>query len=142
MDQKIQLFIKEQKNLTLCTSIDDTPYCANCFYAFLHDNYFLVFKSNRNTMHITNALVNNKVAGTILPDISKIGIIKGIQFTGRLIVLADSEFLEKAKRNYYSQHPFALPMPGELWGVELHSIKMTDNKLGFGKKLLWERSIK
>lgn len=140
MDKRIESFIEGQKNFTLCTSNDNIPGCASCFYAFVGNQNFLVFKSSRETLHIVNALKNNKVAGTIIPDISKIGTIKGIQFTGKFTV-PSGELLDKAKKTYYSKYPFALTMAGELWAVELLSIKMTDNTLGFGKKLIWEKQI-
>jgi len=140
MDKKIQSFIEGQKNLTFCTAINNSPYCASCFYAYLMEGNFIVFKSDKNTKHIANALINDKVAGTILPDLDKTGTIKGIQFAGKFIVpIAD--LLERAKKKYYSKYPFAMVMPGDFWAIELESIKMTDNTLGFGKKLAWEKSI-
>ena len=139
MDKKIESFIKEQKNLTLCTSVNNLPSCANCFYAYMSDGNFFVFKWNRTTKHIANSLINYNIAGTVIPDISKIGTIKGIQFTGKFTVPI-GDVLDKAKKIYYARHPFALPMPGELWMIELISVKMTDNTLGFGGKLMWEKS--
>ena len=136
MDKKIESFIEEQKNLTFCTAVDNVPNCANCFYAYIRESQFLIFKSNRKTKHIANALINNNVAGTIIPDISKIGIIKGIQFEGKFIIPKD-RLLEKAKKVYYVKYPFALPVPGEIWMIELIFVKMTDNTLGFGGKLEW-----
>ena len=97
-------------------------------------------KSVKETKHITSARINNTVAGTIIPDISKIGTIKGIQFTGKFTVPAGDLF-EKAKKTYYTKHPFALPVAGEIWAIELLSVKMTDNTLGFGKKIIWEKSV-
>jgi hypothetical protein len=34
----------------------------------------------------------------------------------------------------------ALAMPGHIWTIQLTEIKMTDNTLGFGKKIAWSRS--
>jgi uncharacterized protein len=138
MDIKIKTFIREQKNLTLCTSVNDSPYCASCFYAYNESDNTLIFKSGKETKHIVNALVNDKVAGTIVPDISKLGIIKGIQFTGKFFVLK-ADKLDQAKSVYYKRNPLALASPGELWAVELTSVKMIDSTLGFGKKLVWEK---
>lgn len=140
MDKRMKSFIKEQRNLTLCTSVNNIPSCANCFYAYMSEGDFLVFKSNKKTKHIANALINYNIAGTIIPDISKIGNIKGIQFTGMLIV-PTGDLLDKAKKTYYARHPFALPMAGEIWMTELISVKMTDNTLGFGNKLIWEKQV-
>ena len=138
MDKRIHSFIDEQKNLTFCTSVNNQPYGANCFYAFVEEEKLFVFKSDKTTKHISDALINEKVAGTILPDISKTGTLRGIQYVGKFVLLTDDLF-EKAKKHYYKKFPFATIVPGELWALELYSIKMTDNTLGFGKKLHWER---
>ena len=137
MDKKIQTFISSQKNLTFCTVIDNIPHCANCFYALIEEDNIIVFKSDSNTKHIINALQNDNIAGTILPDISKTGMIKGIQFTG-IFINPKNELLKKAKNNYYKKYPFSKVVPGDFWALELLSIKMTDNTLSFGKKLIWE----
>ncbi|HNB11997.1 MAG TPA: hypothetical protein PLE03_01905, partial [Bacteroidia bacterium] len=63
MDAQIENFIGSQKNMTLCTSINNTPECANCFYTFMPDGDYLIFKSKKTTGHVSHALVNNKVAG-------------------------------------------------------------------------------
>jgi len=33
----------------------------------------------------------------------------------------------------------AMLMDTTLWAVDLTHIKMTDNRLGFGKKIIWEK---
>lgn len=139
MDKKISTFLKEQKNLTFCTAINDAPYCVNCFYTYIEESAILVFKSDRTTQHIMNALLNSKVAGTIVPDIHQTGTIRGIQFTGNFFI-PNGEILDKAKITYYKKFPFALVMHGDLWAITLTGIKMTDNTLGFGKKLKWTNS--
>lgn len=140
MDKKIQSFMEGQKNLTFCTAVDNNPYCASCFYAYLPEGNFIVFKSNEKSTHICNALINDNVAGTIIPDLDKTGTIRGIQFVGKFIV-PTGDLLEQAKKIYYSKYPFAVVVPGDFWTIELVSIKMTDNTLGFGKKLAWEKVL-
>jgi len=137
MDKRMTSFIKDQKSLCLCTAVNDEPYCANCFYAFLEEDNILVFKSSEKTRHILNALVNNRIAGTIVQDLNKIGEITGIQFTGQFAP-AVGDILSKAKMAYYTKNPMALVMKGELWIISLKYVKLTDNKLGFGNKLVWE----
>lgn len=138
MENRIKDFILEQKNLTFCTSENNQPYCANCFYVFLSEDKLLVFKSDSVTKHISQAIINNKVAGTIVPDLDKTGTVKGIQFTGDFFS-PEGEMLEKTKKAYYKKFPFGRAVPGDIWVVKIMSIKMTDNTLGFGKKLYWER---
>jgi uncharacterized protein len=138
MDKRIRKFIGEQKNLTLCTCENNVPYCASCFYAYNEDTHTLIFKSSPNTRHIEMALRNDRVAGTIIPDIGKVGTIKGVQFTGKFVVPAAGN---KSAQLYYRRFPFAVAAPGEIWTVELQAIKMIDNTLGFGTKLSWERDV-
>lgn len=140
MDEKIQSFMENQKTFTFCTAVDNTPHCASCFYSYISEGNFIVFKSDKTTQHIVNALSNDKIAGTILPDVDKIGTIRGIQFLGKFKVPED-DLLMRAKKKYYAKYPFALAMGGDLWAIELVFVKMTDNTLGFGKKIIWESPI-
>lgn len=138
MDEKIIKYIKKNKVLTIATSVDNFPYCAICFYVFDEQSTTLIFLSDITTKHITDALTNNKVAGTITTEVVTVAKIQGIQFTGEFInpdEIQEASFYEK----YYSKFPFAKAKPSPIWGVQLSSIKMTDNTLGFGKKLLWDR---
>ncbi|MCD6331925.1 MAG: HAD-IA family hydrolase, partial [Bacteroidales bacterium] len=42
-----------------------------------------------------------------------------------------------AKKTYLKRYPYAVLMKTTLRAVQLKSIKLTDNRLGFGRKLLW-----
>lgn len=140
MDERIVKFIISQHCLTLCTVENNQPFCANCFYAFIPEDNFLVFKSDKNTKHISLALNNNNVAGTILPDVEKTGTLRGVQFTG-IFTIPSGNFIEKFKKAYYNRFPFAIAISGDLWALELFSVKMADNTLGFGKKISWQKTI-
>jgi len=98
----------------------------------------LVFTSDIATRHITEALQQPYIAGSIVLETSVVGKIQGIQFEGRLLE-ADGELLREIKTAYMKRFPFALLMDTKLWFLELHTMKMTDNRLGFGKKLYWNR---
>ena len=138
MDKKILNYIKKNKVLTMATSVNHQPYCAICFYVFDEQTNTLIFLSDDTTKHITDALTNKKVAGTITTEVVTVAKIQGIQFTGEFVnpnKEQETHFYDK----YYSKFPFAKAKPSPIWGIELFSIKMTDNTLGFGKKLLWER---
>jgi uncharacterized protein YhbP (UPF0306 family) len=67
-----------------------------------------------------------------------IGKIQGIQFSG-MLELAEAEAFEKASSAYLKRFPFAALMDTTLWILPIDYLKMTDNRLGFGKKLVWER---
>jgi len=65
-----------------------------------------------------------------------IGKIRGIQFQGR-VSEPEGELMSKSKTAYLKRFPVAILMDTRLWIVKLSYIKMTDNRLGFGKKLIF-----
>jgi uncharacterized protein YhbP (UPF0306 family) len=140
---KIIAFLQEAKVLTYCTVVEDQPHCAPCYFSFLEqdDNYYLLFKSSADTQHIQEALINPKVAGSVLPNRKiEVSSNQGVQFKGLFIV--DKEDRGKLKKAYYTKFPYAKAVPGEVWSIQLDHLKMTDNTLGFGKKLKWSRENK
>lgn len=139
-DKKIVAFLKKHHVLTLATCLERQPWCANCFYSFLEEETALVFTSGHETRHIKETLKNNVVAGSVVLETSVVNKIQGIQFTGRL-ELSEKEMIEKSKYSYLKRFPFAALMDTTLWVLYLDHLKMTDNRLGFGKKLIWERSL-
>ncbi len=136
MDQKIVNYISKNKVLTLATSVNDKPYCANCFYVFDEKNKYLIFLSDNETKHIKDALFNKNIAGTINTEVTTIVKIQGVQFTGDFIN-PSAEQATQFYATYYKKFPFAKAKPSPIWGIRLNWIKMTDNTLGFGKKLIW-----
>ncbi len=138
MNKKIVDFISAQKILSLCTFGNMDLHCAICFYAYIPDIRILVIKSKSSTQHVQNALLNHKVAGTITPTILMLGEVKGIQFTATFLQENAPE-MQKALKTYYQTLPMAVAVSGEIWGLQLDSVKMTDNTLGFGTKLYWNR---
>ncbi|MCX6220513.1 MAG: pyridoxamine 5'-phosphate oxidase family protein [Bacteroidia bacterium] len=137
-DPKITTFLKKHHVLTLATVSGDQPWVANCFYAFVEEQMVFVFTSGYETRHIQEVIQNNKVAGTVVLETSIIGKIQGIQFSGTL-TKAEGVALDKASSAYLKRFPFAALMDTTLWILTIDYLKMTDNRLGFGKKLLWER---
>lgn len=136
MDKKISEYISENKVMTIATSVNNVPYCANCFYVFDEEKKILIFLSDDSTRHISEALQNSYVAGTINTEVTSVAKIKGLQFTGNFIN-PEGELQKRFYNVYYNKFPFAKAKPSLVWGVELNYIKMTDNTLGFGKKLTW-----
>ncbi len=137
-DSKIVTFLQKHHVLTLATVAGDQPWVANCFYAFLEKEMAFVFTSGDETRHIREVTQNPKVAGNVVLETSIIGKIQGIQFSGTL-VRAEGEVLTKVSSAYLKRFPFAALMDTTLWILEIDYLKMTDNRLGFGKKLIWER---
>lgn len=138
MDESIQKFLQSETVLSLATSVNNRPYCASCYYAFVPGDNLLVFKSDPDTQHIEDALENNQVAGTILPDKLDKTKIRGVQFSG-LFKKPDSSVKSKAEKAYLLKYPASMLFRGTIWVIELNRIKFTDNALLKGKKILWER---
>ena len=136
IDKKIIKFFRRHHVLTIATSVENEPWCASCFYVYLEEENALVFTSDLNTRHGQEFLKNPEVAGNILLETAVIGKIRGIQFRGRISEPA-GEMAAKAKSAYLKRFPVAMLMDTHLWVVSLSNIKFTDNRLGFGKKLLW-----
>jgi len=138
-EKRIVDFIKKHHVLTLATKSENELWCANCFYVYDEEENSLIFTSDIDTRHVSEALKNNFVAGSIVLETSVIGKTQGIQFQGKFIK-PEKEQLKTAKTHYLLRFPFATLMNTTLWVVELSHIKMTDNRLGFGKKLIWKKS--
>jgi len=137
-DPKITTFLKKHHVLTLATVSGDQPWVANCFYAFVEEQMAFIFTSGYETRHIQEVTQNNKVAGNVVLETGIIGKIQGIQFSGTL-AKAEDDTLDKASFAYLKRFPFAALMETTLWILTIDYLKMTDNRLGFGKKLVWER---
>ena len=139
LDKRIINFIKEHHVLTLATCTENNPYCANCFYVYLEKENILAFTSDKGTIHIKNSIINNKVAGSIVLETKTVGKIQGIQFNG-IISKVNDEYKKTANKLYLKRFPYAILKTTKLWIIDLTFIKMTDNRLGFGKKLIWNKN--
>lgn len=138
-EKRVVDFIQEHHVLTLATSIENNPWCANCFYIYLPDENCFVFTSDDNTKHIQDIKNNPQVAGSVVLETNTVGKIRGIQFRG-LLSRPPKPLKSKVKKAYIKRFPYAALMNTSLWIVKLNYIKMTDNRLGFGKKLIWEET--
>lgn len=137
-EKRIIEFIEQHHVLTLATSTNNLPWCANCFYTFLPEQNCFVFTSDNETKHIKDVLGNSTVAGSVVLETSTVGKIRGIQFCGTM-EKPGGELLKKAKNAYLKKFPYAVLMKTSLWVLIPDYIKMTDNRLGFGKKLIWQK---
>ena len=140
IDERIKRFFRKHHVLTIATSVNDEPWCANCFYVYLEDENALVFTTDPETRHGKEFLKNRLIAGSVVLETHVIGRIRGIQFQG-IVSEPEGEMAEKSKRSYLKRFPVAMLMDTHLWIVELTHIKMTDNRMGFGKKLVWEKGV-
>jgi uncharacterized protein YhbP (UPF0306 family) len=137
IDNRIIKFFRRHHVLTIATAVGDESWCANCFYTYLEEENSLVFTTDPDTRHGKEFLVNPLVAGSVVLETMVIGKIRGIQFQGT-VSEPEGELLNKAKWAYLKKFPPAALMDTHLWVVKLSLIKMTDNRLGFGKKLIWK----
>jgi len=137
-DTRIIEFIKCHHLLTLATSKDNIPYCCNVFYVYDEKNNSLIFSSDSKTKHAADFIENPNVSANISLETKDVEKIQGVQLLGEIIELK-GEYLKAAKKQYLQAFSYAKLMETHLWGMKLTFIKMTHNKLGFGKKLIWEK---
>ncbi len=133
--EAIVRFVRKHHVLTLATSGRDGLWCANCFYAFDPARGELLFTSSPETRHGREMAENPRVAASIVLETRIVGRVQGLQLTGTLRA-AD----EVGRRLYLKRFPYAAVADLHLWALEIEEAKLTDNTLGFGKKLLWKRS--
>jgi hypothetical protein len=136
IDKRAIQFFRKHHVLTIATTVDNVPWCANCFYVYLEEENSLVFTTDADTRHGKEFNLNPIVAGSVVLETMVLGKIQGIQIQG-IVSEPEGELLSKAKRAYLLRFPMAVLMNTRLWVVKLTFIKMTDNRLGFGKKLIW-----
>ena len=139
MNQSIVKFLSEKKVITLASSLNEQPYCAHCFFAFDQQNNHLLCLSDENTRHVREALQNKLIGGTVNAESVSVAELQGVQFTGNFIK-PDKQAQKKMYEIYYTKFPFARAKPAPIWGIELQTMKMTDNTLGFGTKHHWGKS--
>lgn len=137
-DERIKKFLKKHHVMTISTSVGNESWCANCFYVYLADENALVFSTDYDTRHGREFLKNNLVAGSVVLETFVIGKIRGVQFQG-IVSEPEGDLSAKARRAYLKRFPVAMLMDTRLWIISLNYIKMTDNRLGFGKKLIWNK---
>lgn len=135
VDKKIERFIAKHHVLTLATAtVQGEPYCCNCFYAYDKEEAAFIFTTDAATHHGKMMLQNNRVAVSIVLETRTVGKVQGLQITGRVTKAKDGDRL-----TYIKAFPYTAVADLSLWRVEADMMKLTDNTLGFGKKLIWQR---
>ncbi len=135
-DKRIIRFIRSHHVLTMATSANNIPWCANCFYVYLPESNELLFTSDDTTRHISEGLMNNTVAGSVVLESRWVGKIRGLQFTGTLRPVENYE-LPQYRKHYLKRFPYTALTKLMLWKIILTGLKYTDNRLGFGTKIYW-----
>ena len=132
--EKVALFLEKHHLLSLATSSENRPHSASLFYAYNPETVSFIVASDTKTEHIQNVLSNPNVSGTVALETDEVGKIQGIQFQAMMEVATKEE-----GTLYFKTFPYAKVMCPALWTITITMIKMTDNRLGFGKKLYWNR---
>jgi uncharacterized protein YhbP (UPF0306 family) len=133
-DSKIVKFIKRHHVMTLATTNSDIPYCCNLFYAYDEESAALIFTSDSTTKHTQMFTKNPQAACSIVLETRVVGKVQGLQAMGEIKPAQPGD-----KSLYIKRFPYALVADLTLWRMELNYLKLTDNTLGFGKKLIWQR---
>lgn len=136
VDERIKAFLKRHHVMTLATVSGSSPYCANLFYAYIPDSNIFIFTSDDKTRHYREMTENSFVAASIVLETRTVGNIQGMQLQGH-VSLASDEQLSAARRAYLKRFPYAVIAELTLWVLKPAFMKLTDNRLGFGKKLIW-----
>lgn len=132
--EKIETFLNKHHVLSLATSTANELSSCSLFYAFDKLKTSFVVASSDDTTHIRHILKNPSVAGTVVLETKTVGKIQGVQFKGEMSIL-DEKNLESL---YFRKFPQAVLMSPKLWVIKVNYFKMTDNTLGFGKKIIWQ----
>ncbi len=133
VDERIIRFLKRHHVLNLATVSDEgVPYCAACFYAYDAEHNRLIFTSDDTTRHAREMEAHPEVACAITLETRIVGRVQGAQICGRA-----ERGDEEDKACYIKRFPYAAVAPLTIWAIEPSFIKLTDNTLGFGKKLVW-----
>lgn len=133
--KKIEKFLSLHHVLTLATTFDSEISACSLFYAYDDTCQRFIVASSDSTTHIKHILNNPNVAGNILLETKIIVKIQGVQFRGIFRELPKND-----TNIYYKRFPHAIVLQPKLWEIYVEFFKMTDNSLGFGKKLTWQRA--
>lgn len=136
VDDRIIGFIKRHHVMTLATVSGSEAYCANLFYAYIPESNMFVFTSDDKTRHYREMSENGLVAASIVLETRTIGNIQGLQIQGRAS-LAEGDVISAARKAYIRRFPYAVIAELTLWVLQPVFMKLTDNRLGFGRKLIW-----
>lgn len=136
--ESIVHFIGEHHVLTLSTSVNEDLWCAHCFYVFLPQHRCFIFSSDSKTKHMQQVCHNSFVAASIVLESSVVGVLRGLQIQGSVFQLLPT-IANEAKKAYCKRFPVANLMDLHLWQLDVTYLKFTDNRLGFGKKIIWTR---
>ncbi len=133
--EKMTKFIERHHLLALATVHENQPYGCSVFYAFDAEQVCFIVASDMKTQHIRNVLHNPNVAAVIALETRDVSKIQGIQIQGVMTQTAQ----KRDQQLYFKHFAYAKVMQPTLWRISIDAMKFTDNRLGFGSKLMWQR---
>ena len=141
IDRRITDFIARHHVLTLSTVADGMPHCCNLFYAYDPQRNLFAVTSSDETLHARQARQNPRIAASVVLETRVVGKVQGLQIRGTMMP-AEAETLPSVRKVYLGRFPYAAAVKLELWTIRPDFMKLTDNRLGFGKKFAWEDRTK
>ena len=131
---KIALFLSKHHVLSLATQSEEGVYCSNLFYVYDEKSRRFIVASDEKTEHIKHLKHSLHVAGSVVLETKLVGKIEGIQFKAKMLKSQSKE----DDALYFKQFAYAKVMKPTFYVLHVEWVKLTDNTLGFGKKLIWE----
>ena len=131
---KITTFITQHHVMSLATSNEEELSVCSLFYVYNEVRNSFVVASSDETTHVQHIQKSSAVAGNILLETHTVGKIQGLQFRGEFVPLEDKAL----QKEYFKAFPYALALSPKLWQIKVNYFKLTDNRLGFGKKIIWQ----
>lgn len=136
IDSKIEQFIAENHVISIAVNDKNEIWSFNAFYVKNEQNNQLIILTSLDSIHGNILQKNPNVSGTISNQISDVKELKGLQFKGTLIANKNAAHLYEL---YCTKFPIAKNLKETVWILEFETLKYTDNSLGFGTKLYWEK---
>ena len=134
----ISRWLAKQHVVTWCVASRGELWCANAFYIYDPQKVAFYLLSDDQTRHSQMTGLQANIAGTVNGQPKTVALIRGLQFTGEIRRLDETE--STAPRAQYNRRfPVARLLSAPMWEICLTELKFTDNTLGFGKKLHWIR---
>lgn len=135
--EKIGSFLHKHHVMSLATRNFTEISVCSLFYAFDLEKLSFIVASSDETTHIQHIKENANIAGNILLETKTIGKIQGVQFRGIFSEIQDDEL----QKLYFKAFPYAKLMEPKLWQIKVNYFKMTDNRFGFGNKIIWKEEL-
>ncbi len=138
MDNRIIKFLSSRQVMSLATRYGDGTWSANLFYVFDFQRNRLIFTSSAESLHIVQGQRYAEVSCAIVGRSRVVSRLRGAQIVGvlRSTQNRDEEF-KYCKQVFSKRFPLYSTKLKEMWYVEIRSVKYTDNRLGFGTKIIF-----